>query len=81
LKKGASNQHTKKEVGPKEPTTAAGQKEAAKKFGVPVSQVKRAKVVLEKGTPELIEAMKDGTVNVSAAAGIERSLQLFLMWL
>lgn len=71
LKKG-DNQHAAKgnEVGANEPTSPASQAEAARKFGVPVSQIKRAKVVIEKGVPELVAAMKDETVSVSDAAAI-----------
>lgn len=82
LKKG-DNQHAKdapspnKEnpVGPEGPTTGegaapVGQKEASKKFGVPVRTIKRAKAVIEKGVPELQAAMKDEKVTVTDAASI-----------
>jgi hypothetical protein len=48
----------------------ASQKETAEKFDMPVSRLKRAKVVLEKGVPELIEAYKSDEVSVSDAAAV-----------
>lgn len=66
LKRG-DNQHTKEEVGTRVPSS---QKEAAQKFGVNVKQLKRAKAVLEKGTPELQEAMRAEKVSVTDAAAI-----------
>lgn len=48
------------------------QRQAAAEMGVSVSGVKRARVVVEKGSPELVEAVKQGTIAVSAAAEIAR---------
>lgn len=67
MKRG-DNQHTGKgEDGPNGPTS---QKEAAKKFNVNPRKVKRAKKVIENGTPELQEAMRTEKVSVSDAAAI-----------
>lgn len=69
LKRG-DNQHSKeKEVSSIEPTSKS-QKQAAEKFGVPVSTIKRTKKILDKGTPELQEAMRTEQVSVSDAAAI-----------
>lgn len=46
------------------------QADAAKKFGVNVKQIERAKAVMEKGTPELKEALKKELVSVSDAAAV-----------
>lgn len=43
---------------------------AAKKTGVSVSQIKRAKSVLDHGTPELVEAVNKGDVTVRDAAAV-----------
>ena len=65
----------KKEVGANAPNLPARTKEAAKKFGIPIGQVKRAKVVMEKGTPELQRAMRSELVSVSDASAIANELR------
>ena len=70
LKRG-DNQHTKGEHPANAGTSRpASQKDAAAKFGVSAAAVERAKLVMEKGCPELIQAMKAETVSVSDAAAI-----------
>lgn len=46
------------------------QAEAAKKFQTSIDQIKRAKRVMEKGSPELQEAMRLGEITISDAAAI-----------
>jgi ParB-like chromosome segregation protein Spo0J len=58
LQKGA-NQHTK-EDGPNDPSIS----EAAKMLNVSPNSVKRARNVLEKAAPELVERVRDGTLRV-----------------
>lgn len=70
--KRGDNQHS---VGDSSDTTNVGtspksQKQAAEKFGVNVKQIERAKAVLERGVPELQEAMKSEDVSISDAADI-----------
>lgn len=62
LRKG-DNQHTSIDV-------ATSQKQAAKRMDVSVPSVQRAKTVLERGTPELVAAVEQGRVSVSAAATV-----------
>ena len=49
---------------------AVSKKEAAKKLNVGTASVERAKKVLDKGTPELVQAVEEGKVAVSVAAKI-----------
>jgi hypothetical protein len=58
LQKGA-NQHTK-EDGPNDPSIS----EAAKMLNVSPKSVKRARNVLEKAAPELVERVREGTLRV-----------------
>lgn len=71
--KRGENQFT---VGNSSDTTEVGpppsQQEAAKKFGVGVKQIERAKAVMEHGTPELQEAMRTELVSVTDAASIAK---------
>jgi ParB-like chromosome segregation protein Spo0J len=61
-----SNQHRKEDA----PNGAPSQDAAAKLLKVSRRNVQRAKVVKEKGTPELAKAVTDGKIKVSAAAKI-----------
>ena len=48
--------------------------QAAKDFGISADTVQRARTVAEHGVPELIEAVKNGSVPVKVAAGIAKKL-------
>lgn len=48
--------------------------QAAKDFGISADTVQRARTVAEHGVPELIEAVKDGSIPVKAAAVIAKTL-------
>jgi hypothetical protein len=63
LKLGA-NQHTA--------TAAASQGQAAKLLNVSPDSIQRARKIREKGVPELVEAVKDGRLAVSAAATLAK---------
>lgn len=54
------------------PLSGKSQAEAAAEFNVSVDTVKQAKAVVQQGTPELVAAVKDGTVSVNAAAEVAR---------
>jgi N6-adenosine-specific RNA methylase IME4 len=62
------NQFTK--GGSIEPTKAISNIEAAKRMSVGKESVKRAKKVLDKGSPELADAVESGKIAVSVAAKI-----------
>jgi N6-adenosine-specific RNA methylase IME4 len=49
---------------------AISKKDAAKKLNVGKASVERAKKVLDKGTPELVQAVEEGNIAVSVAAKI-----------
>jgi N6-adenosine-specific RNA methylase IME4 len=65
--KGGENRHTlAAPIGASKVSKA----EAAKKLNVGAKSVERARKVLDKGTPELVQAVEDGKVAVSVAAKI-----------
>jgi ParB-like chromosome segregation protein Spo0J len=67
-----SNQHRRaSEEGPIGPSSLT-LKEAADKAEVSPRQIKRAKAVLKRGAPELVEAVERGDVSISAAAEVAR---------
>lgn len=59
-----------KKVGSANARPSCTQAEAARKFNTSVDQIKRAKKVMESGTPELQEALRQGTIAISDAAAI-----------
>ncbi|MDA8092436.1 MAG: MT-A70 family methyltransferase [Betaproteobacteria bacterium] len=58
-----SNQHT---------AGAVSQKQAADELGISVDTLQRGKQVLEKGAPELIQAVEEGRIDISNAARISK---------
>lgn len=69
LKQGSAPTGSKEPIGENKAETGRSAEKAAKLAKVSESTVKRAKKVIEEGTPELIEAVDSGKVKVSTAAG------------
>jgi hypothetical protein len=53
-------------------TVSISQERAAEMMGVSVASVKRASSVIERGAPELVAAVEDGSVALSAAAEVAK---------